>query len=109
MMKYDFITVMNRSGKDSIAADLNSFRSAFVEAEIKEGFDIIPMWVADMNFPTVPTITKRIIDRATHPAFGYFAATDEYFDSIIYWHKTRNGVTDLKKEYCSLRTVAARI
>ena len=99
MMKYDFITVMDRRGKDSIAADLNSFCEAFVDAEIKEGFDIIPMWVADMNFPTVPTITKRIIDRASHPAFGYFAATDEYFDSIINWHRTRNGVTDLKKEY----------
>lgn len=99
MMKYDFITVMDRRGKDSIAADLNSFCEAFVDAKIKEGFDIIPMWVADMNFPTVPTITKRIIDRASHPAFGYFAATDEYFNSIINWHRTRNGVTDLKKEY----------
>lgn len=98
-MKYDFITVMDRRGKDSIAADLNSFTNAFADAEIKAGFDVIPMWVADMNFPTVPTITKRIIDRATHPAFGYFAATDEYFDSIINWHKTRNGVSDLKREY----------
>lgn len=98
-MRFDFETVMDRRGKDSIAADLNSFRSAFVDAEIKEGFDVIPMWVADMNFPTVPTITKRIIDRATHPAFGYFAATDEYYDSIINWHKTRNDVTGLKKEY----------
>lgn len=98
-MRFDFETVMDRRGKDSIAADLNSFRSAFVDAEIKEGFDVIPMWVADMNFPTVPTITKRIIDRASHPAFGYFAATDEYYDSIINWHNSRNGVTDLKKEY----------
>lgn len=98
-MKYDFITIMDRKGKDSIAADLNSFRSAFVDAEIKEGFDTIPMWVADMNFPTVPTITKRIIDRASHPAFGYFAPCDEYYNSIIRWHKERNNITDLKKEY----------
>lgn len=56
------------------------------------------MWVADMNFPTVPTIQQAIIERAQHPAFGYFSATDEYYDSIIRWHQTRNGVTGLTKE-----------
>ncbi len=38
----------------------------------KEGYDVIPMWVADMNFPTVPTIPEAIIERAQHPAYGYF-------------------------------------
>ena len=40
----------------------------------KEGFDTIPMWVADMNFPTVPTITQAIAKRVEHPFFGYFPA-----------------------------------
>ena len=65
----------------------------------KGGFDFIPMWVADMNFPTVPTIPESIIERAKHPAYGYFAPRDTYFDEIIKWHQKRNGVNGLKKEY----------
>lgn len=66
--------------------------------KIREGFDVIPMWVADMNFPTVPTIPEAIIERAKHPAYGYFNPTEEYFQSIITWHEKRNGVTGLTKE-----------
>lgn len=51
-----------------------------------------------MKFPTVPTITEAIIERAKHPAFGYFRPSDEYYDSIIRWHQTRNGLTGLTKE-----------
>ncbi|MDE7203080.1 MAG: aminotransferase class I/II-fold pyridoxal phosphate-dependent enzyme, partial [Lachnospiraceae bacterium] len=65
----------------------------------RDGFDFIPMWVADMNFPTVPTIPEAIIERARHPAYGYFEIRDEYFDSIIKWHETRNEVKDLQKEH----------
>ena len=53
----------------------------------KEGFDVIPMWVADMNFPTVPTIPEAIIERVKHPFFGYFATSDEYFNAIIRWQE----------------------
>ena len=42
----------------------------------------VPMWVADMNFPTVPTIQEAIIERTNHPAFGYFNPTDEYLSLI---------------------------
>lgn len=52
-----------------------------------------------MNFPTVPTIPEAIIERAKHPAYGYFAPRDTYFDEIIKWHQKRNGVNGLKKEY----------
>jgi cystathionine beta-lyase len=57
------------------------------------------MWVADMNFPTVPTIQEAIIERAKHPMFGYFQLNKEYFDSIINWHETRNSVTNLTAEH----------
>ena len=97
-MKYDFTSIMNRHGKDAMAVDSLGTNPGFAPDPPKEGFDIIPMWVADMNFPTVPTIPEAIIERAKHPAFGYFAPTDEYFDSIIRWHRTRNGVTGLTKE-----------
>lgn len=97
-MKYDFTTIMDRRGKDASAVDAIGRSGPMSMPAPKEGFDPIPMWVADMNFPTVPTITEAIIRRAEHPAFGYFAPTDEYFDSIIRWHKTRNGVGNLTRE-----------
>ena len=54
------------------------------------------MWVADMNFPTVPTIQEAIIERAKHPMFGYYRPTKEYYRAIIDWQRTRNGVKDLQ-------------
>ena len=65
----------------------------------KEGFDAIPMWVADMNFPTCPAVTEAVIRRAEHPLFGYFDPSDAYFDSIIRWQRNRNGVTGLEKKH----------
>ena len=97
-MKYDFTSIMDRHGMDSIAVDLPVIPGFAPEGETKPGFDQIPMWVADMNFPTVPTIPEAIIARAKHPAYGYFAPRDEYFDSIIRWQKDRNGVTGLTKD-----------
>ena len=90
-MTYDFTTIMDRHGKDAIAVDN-------APGTPKEGFDAIPMWVADMNFATVPTIQQEIIKRVEHPAFGYFRPTEAYYQSIIDWQKSRNGVTDLKAE-----------
>ena len=95
-MKYDFTSIMDRHGKDAIAVD--GLGTGFAPAAPKEGFDAIPMWVADMNFPTVPTIQEAIIERTNHPAFGYFNPTDEYFDSIIRWQAKRNSVQGLTKE-----------
>ena len=94
-MKYDFTSIMDRSGKDSIAVD----QIPIPGAQVKEGFDRIPMWVADMNFPTVPTVVEAMMGRVQHPAYGYFDPTKEYYDSIIRWQETRNGVTGLKPEH----------
>ena len=95
-MKYDFTSIIDRRGMDSVAVDL---RPGSGPEAPKEGFDVIPMWIADMNFPTVPTIQEAIIERAKHPMFGYFLPKEEYFDSIIKWHEVRNGVTGLTKEH----------
>ena len=97
-MTYDFTSIMDRHGKDAIAVDGLGAEPGFAPEPPKEGFDVIPMWVADMNFPTVPTIPEAIIERAKHPAFGYFNPTDEYYDAIINWQRTRNGVEDLTAE-----------
>ena len=90
---------MNRHGMDSIAVDGLETIHGMSPDKPKEGFDVIPMWVADMNFPTVPTIPEAMIERAKHPAYGYFDPTDDYFSSIIRWHETRNGVTGLEPEH----------
>ncbi len=96
-MKYDFESIMDRCGKDAIAVDALG-RNGTPGAP-KDGFDPIPMWVADMNFPTAPTVCQAIHERVDHPAFGYFDPREEYFESIKRWQKLRNGVTDLKAEH----------
>ncbi len=63
-MTYDFTSIMNRHGMDSIAVDGLGTDPGFAPDPPREGFDVIPMWVADMNFPTVPTIPQAIIERA---------------------------------------------
>ncbi len=98
-MKYDFTSIMDRRGMDAMAVDgpLKG-EGSFGNMKPKEGFDLIPMWVADMNFPTVPTVPEAIIERTRHTAYGYFEPRDEYFDSIISWHEKRNGVTGLTRD-----------
>ena len=98
-MKYDFTSIMNRKGMDATAVDGLGLRPGFAPDAPKDGFDPIPMWVADMNFPTVPTIIESIKKRADHPAFGYFAPRDEYFQEIIRWQEKRHGITGLKAEH----------
>ena len=91
-MKYDFTTVMDRRNMDALAVD-------HPPAQPREGFDIIPMWVADMNFPTAPSIPAAIVERTQHTAYGYFLPRQEYYDAIIGWHKKRNGVEGLLPEH----------
>ena len=99
-MKYDFTSVFER--QDAIAADWPKGGpwSPYQKYNItlKEGFDFIPMWVADMNFHACPTIPETIIERTKHTTYGYFATTDAYYDSIIKWQSERNGVEGLTKE-----------
>ena len=65
-MTYDFTSIMDRLGKDAIAVDCpaaNGKGHRNSPTAPKEGFDVIPMWIADMNFATVPTIPAAIIAR----------------------------------------------
>lgn len=97
-MKYDFTSILERKGRDAIAVD-NVGGPGYGPEGPKEGFDFIPMWIADMNFPTVPTVPEAIIERAKHPAYGYFNPSEEYYQSIIRWQEEQNGVIGLKKEH----------
>lgn len=93
-MKYDFTSVIDRTGKDSSAWE----NIPVPNAEIAEGFDRIPMWVADMNFQTAPSVCEAITKRLEHQVFGYFNPSEDYYNSIINWQKVRNGVEGLTKE-----------
>ena len=95
IMKYDFTSILDRNGKDAIAVE----HIPIPGAQVKEGFDRIPMWVADMNFPTVPTVVEAMMERVQHPAYGYFDPSEEYYASIIRWQEKRNGVTGLEPEH----------
>lgn len=102
-MKYDFTTILDRKGKDAIAVDAPASAGSLTEgffagAKIKEGFSIIPMWVADMNFLALPDIPEAIIQRASHPSYGYFQPPAAYYDAIIRWHQERYGTTGISPE-----------
>ena len=96
-MKYDFTTILNRRGKDAIALDMVGGPISAYPAP-REGFDVIPMWIADMNFPVVPTIQEAMIERAKHPTFGYFMPRQEYTQAIIDWQLEHNGA-EVKPEH----------
>ena len=93
-MKYNFTDVIERSGKDSIAVEVIPYD----DIQVKEGFIRLPMWVADMNFATAPSIPQKISERLAHPLYGYFNPRQEYYDAIIRWQQRRHGVEGLTAE-----------
>ena len=101
-MKYDFESIIERHGQDALAVDRPAQHRAagegYFSVPVKVGFDIIPMWVADMNFAVAPSIPRAIKKRMEHPVYGYFEPRKEYYDAIIKWQRERNGVEDLISE-----------
>lgn len=98
-MKFDFTSIIDRAGKDALAVDAAGHKRWGNEPDApKEGFDFIPMWVADMNFATSPSVTEAITERLQHPLFGYFGPRQEYFDSIIRWQEKHHKVKGLTAE-----------
>ncbi len=97
-MKYDFLTKPERAGMDAIAVDMVGKGGGFAPGAPKEGFSLIPMWVADMNFPVFPGIQESMIRRTQHPSFGYFSPREEYYQEIIDWQHIRHGVEGLTPE-----------
>lgn len=55
-MKFDFTTIMDRKGKDALAVD----KIPYKDVTVQEVFSTIPMWVADMNFATVPSVHMEV-------------------------------------------------
>ncbi len=82
-MKYDFDRYIERRGTDSVKFDLNR---AIFDKE-----DLLPMWVADMDFEVPDFIREAIIKRAAHPVFGYTYRPRRFFEAAASWVRRRHG------------------
>ena len=82
----DFDKVVNRRGTGSLKWD------------VKE--NELPMWVADMDFPTAPCVTEAVLKKAKVGVFGYQIVPDEWYDAIINWWRARHGLTIAKDWLC---------
>ena len=80
-MRYNFDKPVCRQGSSSVKYDRRG--------EIFGSEDVIPMWVADMDFCILPEVIQAIRERTNHEILGYTVRRMEYFDSIIKWHKKR--------------------
>jgi cystathionine beta-lyase len=78
-MKYNFDKIINRRGTNSYKWDI-----------ISED-NVIPMWVADMDFATAPAIIEALQERVSHGIFGYTLVPDSYYQSITNWFRTRHN------------------
>lgn len=78
-MKYDFDELVDRRGTNSYKWDSCA------------DSDVIPLWVADMDFKTAPVIVKALQKRVSHAIFGYTKVPETYFKSVVEWFKKRHG------------------
>jgi len=56
----------------------------------EEDADVLPLWVADMDFATAPAVQQAIVQRAMHPCYGYTLVPDDYYQAIIRWFWDRH-------------------
>lgn len=82
-MPVDFDTVPNRKGT-------NCFKYDFAR-EMGMPEDVLPLWVADMDFPTAPAVLERLHALAEHGIFGYTGVKDAYFSAVHNWYAQRFG------------------
>lgn len=89
-MKYDFDSIIERRGTNSLKWDFSK--------EVFGSEELLPMWVADMDFLTPKKIEEAIEKRVEHGVFGYTGKGEAYYKSIINWVDKRHG-WDIKKEW----------
>jgi cystathionine beta-lyase len=82
-MRYDFDKIVSRKGTHSVKFDA---RKHYFGTD-----DLIPIWVADMDFPVPVEVTKALKQRADHPIYGYTLRPDSYFNTFMQWVENRHG------------------
>ena len=94
-MKYNFDERIERRGTHCVKWDEAPDASAAPTAStVLGGFaaeTVIPLWVADMDFPTAPCIIQALRERVEHGIFGYTQVPESYYQSIIRWFSQRHG------------------
>ncbi|MCR4724416.1 MAG: aminotransferase class I/II-fold pyridoxal phosphate-dependent enzyme, partial [Clostridia bacterium] len=85
MMKYNFDEIIDRRGTDCLKYDFGMKR--------KGRTDLLPMWVADMDFKLPDEILADLHKRVDHGIFGYTDPLDDYFEALNHWFSTRYGYT----------------
>ena len=88
MMHFDFDQIIERKNTGCVKWDESPAVSPALGRKTAE--DIIPLWVADMDFAVAPAIQEAIRRRALHPVFGYTHVGDDYYDAIISWFDRRH-------------------
>lgn len=89
-MIYDFDQVIDRRGTDAIKWE--GMKGIWGRT------DLIPLWVADMDFPTPPFVLDAVKKRCEHPILGYTTKSDSYYQSIIDWVDRHYGMKVKKEE-----------
>ena len=74
-------------------SDINRRGTNCVKWDECDDPEVIPMWVADMDFKTAPCIVEAIRRRVEHGAFGYNIVPESFYKAIIDWHTRRHGWT----------------
>ena len=101
-MKYDFDREINRKGTNSVKWEFikhgDSLRYRKEPDDSSSGTRLLPMWVADMDFPCPEPVVEALVARAQHRLFGYTSPTDSYFNAIVNWMKKRHG-WDIEPEW----------
>ena len=87
---FDFDKVPQRLGTNSVKWDA-------VE-KVFGSKDILPMWIADMDFAVAPAITEALHKKVDQSVFGYTFLSDEYYNAVINWMKTRHNFEVEKDE-----------
>jgi cystathionine beta-lyase len=90
MGNYDFDKVLLRT-------NTNSVKWSYIE-EHTGNSEVLPLWVADMDFETVPEVKQELIKRAQHGIYGYTARSENYYKVIINWMKKRHN-WDIQREW----------
>jgi cystathionine beta-lyase len=83
VMKYDFDSVIDRRGTNSVKYDLTG--------TLFGRDDVLPMWVADMDFPVAGFILDSIRERLKHPFLGYTFRSDSFAESVTAWLDRRHS------------------
>ena len=89
-MKYDFNKIINRNNTKSLKYDFAK------ERNMPE--DLLPLWVADMDFQTSPEIIEALNKAVSHGIYGYSEGKEEYFDAVYNWYND-NFNWQVKKEW----------